>query len=249
MTDPRLAPKSEDYSQSHLQRGGTYDEALASVPFDAYMAQLEKEFLLARIPILFPHGKPRYLDFACGTGRIMQTVAPLCSESIGVDVSETMLAEAQMKCPSVQFLQADVTRQDVDLGSFDLITSFRFFGNAQQKLRVAVLEVLHRLLKSDGYLIINSHRNPRSLATMLTRLSGGDYAGVDLHFSGLKRLLRSTGFEIVTTKPIGVWMYRSKLMQDVNADSAHARKMESRFGSALFTPIAPDAVIVARKIS
>lgn len=242
-------PLNDDYRNSHLQRGGTYDAALADVPFDAYMAQLEKEFLLTCIPALYPNGKPRLLDFACGTGRITQTISPLCSEVIGVDVSNTMLSEARAKCPLVNFIETDITKHDNDLGMFDLITAFRFFGNAQQQLRTSVLESLHRLLKPDGYLIINSHRNPRCLATLLNRLTGGDDAGMDLHFSRLKDLLASTGFAIYRTKPIGVWMYRSKLMLSADATSSHARRMESRFSHEIFTPISPDAVIVAKKIN
>ena len=237
----------DDYRQSHLQRGATYDATIAADPFDAYMAQFERAYLLDAIPRLFPVAKPRYLDFACGTGRITQTVAPLCAEAVGVDVSPSMLAEARIKCPSVRFVEADITKSTADLGVFDLVTSFRFFGNAQQELRVAVLGALYRLLRPDGYLVINSHRNPQSLAALLNSLTGGGDHGMDLHYFKLKRLLRASGFEIVHSRPVGVWMYRHKLLQFARLGSAQSTRMEALFKHESFTPIAPDAVIVAKK--
>lgn len=240
---------SEDYRLSHLQRGGTYDDTLAKSPFDAYMADTERAYLLRVIPTLFKGARPRYLDFACGTGRIVQTVAPMCSEAVGVDVSPSMLAEARSKCPSVRFVEADLTSSNIDLGLFDLVTSFRFFGNAQQGLRVAVLRALHRLLKPGAYLIINSHRNPQSLASMINAAGGGSNEGIDLSYFKLKRLLHECGFEIVLIRPVGVWMYRHKLQSAADVESARAKRLESIFKYKIFAPIAPDAVVVARKIN
>lgn len=236
----------DDYRASHLQRGATYDATLAASPFDLYMAEFEQAYLQEIIPRLFPNAPPRYLDFACGTGRITQTVSPLAAETVGVDVSSSMLAEARNKCPAVRFVEVDVTSSAIDLGKFDLLTSFRFFGNAQQELRVAVLRALHDLLRTSGYLIINSHRNPHSIAALLDTVTGGGDHGMDLHYFKLKSLLRNSGFEIVHTRPVGVWMYRHKLLQ--RADLKSSRQRESFFRHAMFTPFAPDAVVVARKI-
>ena len=251
MTKPPVNPQdsADDYRHSHLQRGVTYDAALAADPFDTYMAQLERAYLLEVIPSLFPVTRPRYLDFACGTGRITEAVAPLCAEAVGVDVSPSMLAEARGKCPSVKFVESDLTKSQLDLGSFDLVTSFRFFGNAQQDLRVAVLRALHRLLRPNGYLIINSHRNPQSVAALLHAVTGGGNQGMDLNYFKLKRLLGACGFEVVRSRPVGVWMYRYKLMQGTGGEATRFQRRESIFQHPIFTPFAPDAVLVARKVN
>jgi ubiquinone/menaquinone biosynthesis C-methylase UbiE len=236
---------TDDYRTSHLERGGRYDSVLAANPFDAYMTQLEKDYLAEVVPTLFPSARPRCLDFACGTGRITEKLVALGGDIVGVDVSPTMLDEARKKCPSVRFVQADLTKTDVDLGTFDLISSFRFFGNAQDELRVAVLGRLHQLLRPGGYLIVNSHCNPHSIAAILKRLSGLEH-GFDLHYFKLKRLMREQGFEIMSKRPIGVWMFRSRLM---NADPASTRtkRLERAFGHPALSAIAPDTVLVARK--
>lgn len=235
----------DDYRQSHLQRGDSYDATIAAAPFDYYMAQLERDYLMKVVPTLFPSERPRYLDFACGTGRITQTVAPMTAEANGVDISPSMLQEAQRKCPNVRFVHADLTRAEIDLGQFDLVTSFRFFGNAQDELRINVLRTLNRLVRNGGYLIVNNHRNPYSAASTALRLAGID-SGLDLTHSKFKRLLRTHGFEIERTHPIGVWMFRSKLMV-ADPQSARAKRLEAIFGRSMFTPIAPDAVLICRK--
>ena len=238
----------EDYRHSHLKRGDSYDATLAGVPFDAYMARAENEHLRRIVPALFASTKPRYLDFACGTGRITSTVAPMCAEAVGVDISPSMLEQARRKTPSATFIHADVTRADVDLGQFDLVTAFRFFGNAQHDLRVAVMKTLQRVLKPGGYLIINSHRNPHSLAVLLHTLTGGEPHGMDLNYFKLKALLRDCGFEVVQVHPIATWMYRARI-QGQQHDAAVAQKLERRYSSAIFAPIAPDTLLVARKIA
>jgi len=240
------SPEETDYRKSHLQRGATYDSNLASAPFDAYMDDLERRHLNSIVPKLFPAGVPKYLDFACGTARVTQTVAAYAKEAIGVDISPSMLEQARRKCPDVQFINADLTQDRAELGPFDLVTSFRFFGNAQPDLRSKVLQVLADLVKPGGYLIINNHRNPHSLATLLSRLTGGR-ADTDLSHFRLQRLLAENGFRLVESHPIGVWLYRSRMLRQVEKADEKLLKREKRFGHRLFSPIAPDTILVARR--
>ena len=123
----KLSSVDQDYRASHLEKGGRYDANLAESPFDAYMSNWERRHLPNVLRRFFPDGPRRYLDFACGTGRITELVAPMSKQSAAVDISPTMIEEAQKKCPQTRFHLADLTREDLDLGAdFDLITSFRF---------------------------------------------------------------------------------------------------------------------------
>ena len=100
MTEPHANLEEQgDYRDSHASRGDSYDARLAGQPFDAYMARWEAWWLPRLVARLHPDGVPRYLDFACGTGRITGIVAPLARESVGVDVSESMLSRARAKIP------------------------------------------------------------------------------------------------------------------------------------------------------
>jgi SAM-dependent methyltransferase len=163
------------YSESHKDRGDQYDGYLAGNAFDNYMAVWEARRVREIVNRLFPGGVPRYLDFACGTGRMTSVIAALAQHVTGVDVSESMLAHARNKLPAVRFVCADITKSTADIGAekFDLVSAFRFFGNAEHELRLEVLHALGKLLPPGGYLLINNHRNPGSVAARLRLLAGG----------------------------------------------------------------------------
>jgi len=239
---------SEEYRNSHKSKGVDYDETILSTPLDAYMDKWEGHHLMRVLTGLFSTGIPRYLDFACGTGRITQRIEPLATESYGVDVSESMLSLARGKCPRTKFLCTDLTRGDAELGSFDLVTSFRFFGNAQDELRASALASINRHLRPGGSLIINNHRNPRSLLGVTHRLTGG-VQEMDLTHAKLKALLRRHGFEITYQRAIGFWIFRSKLATLAVLQSAGTGRLERAFQHSWLAPFSLDALLVARKIA
>ena len=234
------------YRMSHVDRGDTYDSTLATRPFDAYMARWEARYAVDIARRLFPSKIPRYLDFACGTGRMTQILEPLARETVGIDVSPSMLRIAREKVPNAAFVEVDLTINQADLGQFDLASSFRFFGNAEQALRTAVLRALNRMLKMNAYLMLNNHRNPRALASALEVITGGPKL-MDLTHAKLQRLLSDTGFQILESKPIAVWQYRSKLMMQTGRNQEKEERLERLFGAEVWVPIAPDAIVLARK--
>ena len=237
-----------DYRVSHIEKGDYYDAALEGSAFDKYMADWEKIYIPKIIHNLFPTGLNRYLDFACGTGRITEQIAPLANHSTAVDISPTMMAVARKKCPATRFHLGDITKEDPDLGQFDLVSSFRFFGNAQDELRDVALHAITKRLAPNGRLLINSHRNPRALYALLDRLTGGTSGNMDLHLGKLRILLDRHGLEIESLQPIGAWMYRSRIMNLTTSDSPQAIRNEHRFGGAAFASIAPNVILVVRKL-
>lgn len=235
----------DDYRDSHVHRGPSYDSTLAASPFDAYMAKWEAHWLTEFVRQAYPQGIPRYLDFACGTGRITQTVAPLARESIGVDISSSMLEFARSKCPHARFIEADLTRQKLSLGSFDVVTAFRFLGNAQDELRRDAVRAIAQLLRPGGHFIVNNHRNPSSVASLLHRVTGGSH-GMDLTYFRLRRLLLDHGFTLLRVRAIGMWLFRSSMQARARSTplgDAGERLLKAR----LFAPLAPDMVLIARK--
>ena len=237
---------STDYRDIHKSKGADYDATIFASPFDAYMDKWEGYHLAQFLARLFPAGIPRYLDFACGTGRITERIESSAAESVGVDISESMLNAARAKCRTTRFVCADLTQGDVDIGLFDLVTSFRFFGNAQDDLRAAALAAIGRRLRPGGYLIVNSHRNPRSLLRAARRLAPGEQE-MDLTHAKLEALLHRHGFEIAHQRAIGFWIFRSKLATAEILASASADRLERIFQHSWLAPFSPDALIVARK--
>ena len=245
--NPARSMETEDYRDSHRARGAVYDQTIFSTPLDAYADRWEAYHLAGVVQRLYPARIPRYLDFACGTGRITQRVEPFAAESYGVDISESMLAVARGKCAKTKFVCADLTREDPDIGTFDLVTSFRFFGNAQDELRVAALSAISRRMRIGGHLVINNHRNPRSLMALARRIATGTEE-MDLTYAKLERLLRGHGLEIVLRHPIGFWIVRAKLTSARWLESSLATRLERAFRHGAFARLAPDALLVARKV-
>ena len=119
------------YRESHLHKGWGYHTTFSSLRYRATIWRLEQRLLFEIVRDNFPTEPPRYLDFACGTGRILGHLAPYCESALGVDVSASMLDVARRKVKRAEIIEADLTRDDRLCGQeFDLITAFRFFPNA-----------------------------------------------------------------------------------------------------------------------
>ena len=245
----RRAPRAHtSYRGSHLHKGGEYDAALEADVVDAYLDAREQEFLHRWIPRLFPSGIDRYLDFACGTGRITSTVGRYARDVYGVDVSSTMIASARARCPSAQLIVADITRDERALQvkpKFDLITAFRFFGNAEDELRASALDAIRARLKRNGMLLLNNHRNAWNAIEVVRRLCGqADYA--DLSTSKLRMLLKSAGFRVVLTHGIGGWWMLGSRLGQRRADRPMARLLDAALSGGPLVPFAPDSIVVAQ---
>src|SRR5947209_6527759 len=93
--------------------------------------QIEKDWLSSFIDEFKRGRKPiAYLDFACGTGRIVSYLEDHAGSAVGIDVSEIMLGIAEKKLRRASLIRADITENtNRPEGKYDLITSFRFLLN------------------------------------------------------------------------------------------------------------------------
>jgi ubiquinone/menaquinone biosynthesis C-methylase UbiE len=203
-----------DYRTSHQNptKGRSYAESFKKYPYRRIVWEWEKNVLYGIIQdILREKHRIKYLDFACGTGRILSFLEKYMEESHGVDVSEPMLNVAKENVSLSNLLLVDLTtKEDVfPENYFDLITAFRFFLNAQQDLRESVLRVFGKLLKKDGYLILNIHMNKGCLLEKELRtyqmLKGYRNQNFNsLSVQEIKTLLRGFNFKNVQSFHYGV---------------------------------------------
>lgn len=238
---------TDDYRQSHLQKGADYDRDIAGGTFDAYMTAREAVLLPSLVRDLFPDGPAKYLDFACGTGRITSLVAPLAKQSVGVDVSSSMVAEAAKKCPQTRFVIQDITTQALAEGGFDLATAFRFFGNAEHELRRAVFHGVSRHLRTGGCFVFNNHRNPGSARARLQRAAGRYEDHADLDYPRLQALVTSAGLRIERLVGIGWWQLAYRFDTPSAYRSSLARLLEPASTWGPVAPLCPAYIVVARK--
>ena len=163
-----------------------------------------------------------------------------------------MLARAAPKCPRTTFLLRDMTREPAGIEPVQLVTAFRFFGNAQDALRQTALKAIHDLLVPGGILIFDNHCNPWTLQHCLQRLRGrGDAEPggpiLDLDYWKLRRMLVDRGFSVVSMRGIGFWLFRARLMQSRILQSRVAAFLERMCRVSMLGPFSPAYIVVARK--
>jgi predicted TPR repeat methyltransferase len=238
-----------DYRQSHVGKGADYDRDLAGGGFDSYMTAREAVLVPALVRELFPNSPPKYLDFACGTGRITSLVEPLARESCGVDISESMVAEAVRKCPKTHFVLRDLTKEALAETDFDLATAFRFFGNAEDDLRRAAFRAISRHLVPGGYFVFNNHRNRASGRALLQRATGRYEDHSDLDLTKVRNLMRPAGLEVVRSVGIGWWQLAHRFDRPAAFQSPLAAFLEPLSVLNAVAPYCPAYIVVARKVS
>jgi SAM-dependent methyltransferase len=172
LPDPRERNRSEDYDyrETHLAAGPSYAEFFEQSPRLRVLTAIEEAFLekIFRAEELRRSSFCRALDFACGTGRVLAWLEKQVPDAVGVDISQSMLDVAKRRIHTAKLVCVDLTSDsDVVLGSFDVITAFRFFPNAQQSLREQVISRLASLLNDNGVIIFNNHIRKGSLNELL----------------------------------------------------------------------------------
>lgn len=155
----RSPAEASRYDEAVYQKGSVSD-LLWRVEKDVLSRLLEQTGL--------SHEEPRFLDFACGTGRILGFVAPSAGQALGMDISPEMLARARQRLPTVPLVCWDLSAgSELLQRGYDLITSFRFLTNAEPELRRLVLRQLAGRLNAHGRIILNIHANPLSYRGLL----------------------------------------------------------------------------------
>jgi ubiquinone/menaquinone biosynthesis C-methylase UbiE len=197
-----------DYRSSHLdarcpaQFEGHYIHGHGHL----YWNHFERPYLETLFARLGRECPGRYLDFACGTGRILELASPHFIETVGIDVSEAMLSEARRRFPTARLIQVDVMTDPPDVGTFQVISLFRFILSAEDHLREGVLHWLRKVIAPGGVLVVNNHLNQWSITGLRHRLRNvvrGRPGGppTERH---METLLRRCGFEIVEAYGFGI---------------------------------------------
>jgi SAM-dependent methyltransferase len=164
------------YTEHYHKKGASgqsYDRSLAN-KFELAIFQLEHQVLLDLFRRLRSSDPAtRYLDFACGTGRILAVFKDLIRSKLGVDTSPGQLEIARQKVADAEFLCGNIvtTPELLSERRFDLITSFRLLLNLEPENRVPILRALREHLAPNGYLVVDNHMNRYSILGLMALLA------------------------------------------------------------------------------
>lgn len=160
------------YSESHKKpgKGLSYEASFETQKYRKMIWQLEKFYLKKILEENFNNEKIIHLDFACGTGRILKFLEDKTEISIGIDISNEMIKVAKNNVKS-EIIEGDITKENLLKDKkFNLVTAFRFFPNAEENLRVGMLDNIVPHITNNGYLVFNNHRNKDSFLEKCIRL-------------------------------------------------------------------------------
>ena len=121
---------------------------------------------------LIPAGK-RVLDLGCGTGNLLNTLAP--SEGVGIDFSPTKIARAASAYPHLTFICADVENLDESTGvsgTFDYIVMSDTIGSLDDCL--TTLQKLGRFCNPETRLVVSYYsRLWDPMLVLYTKIASG----------------------------------------------------------------------------
>lgn len=234
------------YRSSHdsLEHAARYNDAFtdptqAKALYWTIEQQIIRNIVADRTP--FPE---RALDFACGTGRVLGLLSDelRIPDVAGVDSSDAMMQKAAENAPSASLIVGDLTRDpDLLTGTFDLITAFRFFLNAEPELRSQALDWFATHTDHGATLLVNLHRNARSLPGLTARARRSlthSHRPRTMTIPELRAALKSHGFTITALHGYGYLPHGTH-----GGGTFHARPLVTRVERSLsaIPPIAPVA--------
>ena len=191
-----------NYSDSHLDKGEIYDERFNHKPvFD--QSRFERNIILEVLRMCKPK---KILDFACGTGRILEIVENVVEEEvsiIGMDISPSMLAVAKRRLKRTTIVEGNFRFHPMSFEEVNLVTAFRFFSNAEPSLREEAIRFMKHRMRQEGWLLFNMHNNCKSISNRLLSLKYGKSFGVEE--GEFIDFVKNEGFELVQMWSIGLW--------------------------------------------
>ncbi len=197
------AERARVASESFRRHGAEWDEVRA---LDLPAEEIAKAVLAA-----LPGQAPRLLDIGCGTGALLELVAPRVGAAVGVDASRDMLALARTRLAErglshVSVRQADMYRLPLPDAAFDVATLQMVLHYAEDP--AAALAEAARPLRPGGRLVIVDLA-PHARAELLQR-HAHRWPGFD--DAALAGWLGAAGCAVATTKrisgalPVRVWV-------------------------------------------
>jgi ArsR family transcriptional regulator len=149
-----LAERARIASESFRRTGADWDEMRA---LDLPAAAVEAA-LLSLMPMLMPRGSGgRLLDIGTGTGRVLELLAPLVREALGIDASKAMLALARARLSRTELAHCSVRLGDMYRlaladASFDIVVLQMVLHYAEDP--AGVITEAARVLRPGGRLIV-----------------------------------------------------------------------------------------------
>ncbi len=147
--------------QTYQEKGTVkeFDSMRWRYEYQRYKHQIEISFL--KKTLKKHNAKIKILDVACGTGRMLETVAKVrpLSKYYGLDTSKTMINELNKKAKKIKFKTnlkiADATKIPYKDNYFDVVYTYHLLWHLPEKTQKKILKEMLRVTKSGGHIIFD----------------------------------------------------------------------------------------------
>ena len=146
---------------------------------------------------------PTVLDLACGPARLTRDMKGVY-KGYALDTSKPMLELARKSVGTQWKVQeGDAFNLPFKKESLDVVTTFRFIRHFERNDRHKLYAEIHRILKKDGYLILDVlNKKPTNILRLIGKQN---YQVYDVLYNSLytfEQEMNNEGFHIIYARPI-----------------------------------------------
>jgi len=194
----------QNYYQKGYFQGDIKYRAYANYKEDKKTIKRNMDNYLRKIRKLKSSG--RILDVGCATGYFLEIAQKEKFNPYGIDVSQYAIDIAKKKfAEKVQY--SSITDSKLNNKDFDIITMFDILEHLKEP--IGDLKILHKSLKDDGLLVIQTG-DANSTWAKIMKYNWHFYAPPQhLYFysaDNIKTLLNKAGFKIIKIEKTGKWV-------------------------------------------
>jgi len=177
----------------------------------------------------------KVLDIGCGTGDRLDVFRNKGFETYGVETSDS--ADYAKEHLKLNVKKGDLLSAHFPDGFFDIITLYNVLEHTHNP--ILVCEETHRILKEDGFLIIQVPNKDSFQYKIFKKRWAAFDVPRDLYYFGtevLRSLLKKTGFTAVKVDHFMRWWHPPTLVLSLfpNLDPQKAWRKEGRGGTPFF---------------
>lgn len=136
----------------------------AEAQAEAFWRALRPAMGFRRLPDAPPSGRPRVLDFGCGTGRFAGRLLGLGFEYHGADLNAGALAAAEERFPGVLHLSSARLPLQYPDGCFDVVVAVTVLQHVPDRSIEATCAELARVMAPGGSIFMLEDSNPEGAA-------------------------------------------------------------------------------------
>jgi SAM-dependent methyltransferase len=141
--------------------------------------------------------RPDVLELGCGAAAASTRMLAARARLIGIDISAEQIRRARERLPQAEFIHADMSKLELDEGSFDAVVSLYVFNHLPREDVPPLLRRIARWLRPGGYFLGTfSAREEDDREPWI-----GEWLGVEMFFDGepmevVLGHVRSAGLEV-----------------------------------------------------